>query len=77
MYLNLLVGAVDHSNEHVEKDDHHRDIIDSVQDVADVLYELMVILQHHRDHFRKPEDGPEKSLETLLHPARGRDKMWQ
>lgn len=47
MYLYLLVRAVDHGNEHVEKDDHHRDIIDPVQHVADVLYELMVVLQHH------------------------------
>lgn len=47
MYLYLLVGVVDHSNEHVEKDDHHRHIVDSVQHVADVLYELVIVLQHH------------------------------
>lgn len=69
LYLYLLVRAVDHGNEHVEKNYHHSDIIDSVQHVADVLYELMVILQHHRNHFREPEDWPEKSLETLLYPA--------
>lgn len=69
LYLYLLVRAVDHGNEHVEKNYHHSDIIDSVQHVADVLYELMVILQHHRNHFRQPEDWPEESLETLLYPA--------
>jgi len=30
----------------------------------------MVVLQHHGDHFRQPEDRPEKSLKTLLHPVR-------
>lgn len=69
LYLYLLVRAVDHGNEHVEKNYHHSDIIDSIQHVANVLYELMVILQHHRNHFRQPEDWPEKSLETLLYPA--------
>lgn len=47
MYLYLLVRAVDHGNEHVEEDNHHGDIIDSVEHVADVLYKLMVVLQHH------------------------------
>lgn len=69
-YLYLLVGAVDHGYEHVEKDHHHGDIVDAVQHVANVFYELMVVLQHHWDHFRQPEDRPEQSLETLLHSAK-------
>lgn len=44
MYLYLLIRAVDHGNEHVEENDHHRDIVDSIQHVANVLYELMVVL---------------------------------
>lgn len=44
VYLYLLVRAVDHGNEHVEKDDHHCDVIDAIQHVANVLYELMVVL---------------------------------
>lgn len=67
IYLDLLVRAVDHGNEHVEKDDHHGDVVDPVQDVTNVLDEFMVILQHHRDHFWQAKDGPEKSLKTLLH----------
>ena len=70
MYLDLLVRAVDHGNEHVEQNHHHRDIIDSVQHVANILYELMVVLQHHWDHFRQPKYRPEQSLKTLLHSAR-------
>lgn len=70
MYLYLLVRAVDHGNEHVEENDDHCDIIDAVQHVADVLYEFMVVLKHHRDHFRQPEYRPEEGLETLLHSAR-------
>lgn len=70
IYLDLLVRAVDHGNEHVEKNHHHCHIIDSIQHVADVLYELMVVLQYNRDHFRQSEDRPEKSLKTLLDPAR-------
>lgn len=74
MYLYLLVRAVDHGNEHVEENDHHCDVIDAVQHVADVLYEFMVVLQHHGDHFRQPEDRPEEGLETLLHSARNERK---
>lgn len=70
MYLYLLVRAVDHGDEHVEENDDHCDIIDAVQYVADVLDEFMVVLKHHRDHFRQPEYGPEEGLEALLHSAR-------
>lgn len=74
MYLDFLVWAVDHGDEHVEKDYHHGDVIDPVQHVANVLYELMVVLQHHWNHLRQPEDRPEKSLKTLLHSARKHSK---
>lgn len=47
MYLYLLVRAVDHGNQHVEENNYHGDIIDAVQDIADVLDELVVVLQHH------------------------------
>ena len=70
-YLDLLVGAVDHGDEHVEQHHHHGDVVDAVQHVADVLDELVVVLQHHRDDLGQPEDGPEQGLEALLHPAEG------
>ncbi|TNN46306.1 hypothetical protein EYF80_043504 [Liparis tanakae] len=67
-----VAGGVrgDLGDEHVEEDDHHGDVVDSVQHVADVLDELVVVLQHHGDHFGQPEDGPEQSLKALLHPSR-------
>lgn len=68
-YLYLLVGVVDHGDEHVEQHHHHGDVVDAVQDVADVLDELVVVLQHHGDYFRETKDGPEESLETLLYAA--------
>lgn len=75
MYLYLLVRAVDHGDQHVEENHHHGDVIDAIQDVADVLDELMVVLEHHWDHFRQPEYWPEKSFETLLHSARIQKEM--
>lgn len=58
-YLNFLIRVVDHGYQHVEQHHHHGDVINAVQDVADVLDELVVVLQHHRDHFRQAKDGPE------------------
>lgn len=46
-HLDLLVRAVDHGDEHVEQDHHHSDVVDAVQHVADVLYKLVVVLEHH------------------------------
>ncbi len=68
-YLNFLVGAVDHSDQHVEKNHHHGDVINSVQNVTDVFDELMIILQNHRNHLRQTKYGPEKSLKALLNPV--------
>lgn len=67
-YLYFLVGAVNHGDQHVEKNHHHRDVINPVQHVTDVLNELMIILQNHRNHLREPKYGPEQSLEALLNP---------
>lgn len=58
-YLNLLIGVVDHGYQHVEQHDHHGDVINAVENVTNVLDELVVVFQHHRDHFRQAKDGPE------------------
>lgn len=67
--LDLLVGAVDHSDEHVQQNHHHSHVIYPIQDITDVLYELMVVLQDHRGDFRQAKYGPEQSFKTLLHSA--------
>lgn len=68
-HLNLLIGAVNHGYEHIEQNHHHRDIIDPVQNVTDVLDELVVVLQHHRRNLRQAEYGPEEGLKTLFYSA--------
>lgn len=51
LYLNFLERAVKHSNEHIQQDDHHDDVVHPVQNVAYILNELMVDVNHHRFHF--------------------------
>lgn len=43
-YLYLLIGVIDHSNQHVEQHHHHSYIVDTIQHITDVLYELVVVL---------------------------------
>ena len=66
-HLDLLEGAVEHGDEHVEEDDHHDDVVDAVEDVARVLDELVVGVQYDGSHLGEAEDGPEQGLEALLH----------
>lgn len=47
LYLNFLEGAVEHGNEHIQQDDHHDDVIHSIQHIASVLNELMVYINDH------------------------------
>lgn len=68
-YLYLLVGAVDHSDKHVQQNHHHSYVIYPIQDIPNVLYKLMVVLQDHGGDFRQTKYGPEQSFKTLLHSA--------
>lgn len=57
-HLDLLVGAVDHGNEHVEQHHHHGDIVDAIEDITNVLNKLVVIFEHDGRDFRQAKYGP-------------------
>lgn len=69
--LNLLEGAVYHGDEHVEKHDHHGDVIDAVQHVANVLDEFMPIVDDYRPDLGQSKYSPEQCLEALLQSGLG------
>lgn len=50
-YLDFLEGAVKHGNEHIQQDNHHDDVVHTVQNVAGIFNELMVDVNDHRFHF--------------------------
>lgn len=58
LYLNFLERTVKHGDEHIQQDDHHDDVVHPVQNVAYILNELMVDVNHHWFHFWQPKDGP-------------------
>lgn len=43
-YLNFLKRAVDHSDEHVEEDDNHDNVVNSIKDIANIFDEFMLII---------------------------------
>jgi hypothetical protein len=47
LYLNFLEGTVDHRNQHIQKNDDHRNVVDSIEDITDVLNELVVVVDDH------------------------------
>lgn len=69
VYLDFLIGAVNHGDQHVEQNDHHGHIVYSIKDVSDILYEFVVIFEHNGSHFGQPEYGPKQSLETFFYPV--------
>lgn len=66
-YLNFLKGAVDHSDEHVEQDDDHGNVVHAVQNVADIFDELVPVINDHGFDFRESEYSPEQCFKALLH----------
>lgn len=50
--LNLLKGTVNHGNEHVEQHYHHGNVVNPIQHVANVLDELVSVVDHNRSDFR-------------------------
>jgi len=66
MYLNLLEGAVNHGDEHVEQHYHHGNVVDPVQHVTDVLNEFVSVVDDNRLDLRQPKYSPEQRLEALL-----------
>ncbi len=46
-YLNFLEGAVEHGNEHIQQDNHHDDVVHSIQDIASILNELVLNVNDH------------------------------
>lgn len=65
-YLNLLEGAVNHGDEHVEQHYHHGDVVHPVEHVTNVLDELVPVVDHHRPDLGQSEYGPEQRLKALL-----------
>lgn len=64
--LNLLEGAVNHGDEHVEQHYHHGYIVNPVQHVTNVLNEFMSIVDDNRLDLGQSKYSPEQCLEALL-----------
>lgn len=50
--LDLLEGAVDHGDEHVEQYYHHGNVVNPVQHVTNVLDEFVPVIDHDRFDLR-------------------------
>lgn len=69
-YLDFLIGVVDHGYQHVEQHNHHGDIINPVQHIANILDELVVVFQHHRDDLRQAKYGPKQGFKAFFNSTR-------
>lgn len=69
--LNLLEGAVNHGDEHVEQHDHHGDVVDSVEHIANVLNEFVPIVDDHGPDLGQSKYSPEQCLEAFLQSGVG------
>lgn len=65
-YLYLLEGAVNHGDEHVEQHYHHGNVVNAIQYVANVLNELVSIVDDYGFDLRESKYSPEQRLEALL-----------
>ena len=64
--LNLLEGAVNHSDEHVEQHYHHGHVVNPVQHVTSVLDEFVSVIDDNRPDLGQSKYSPEQRLEALL-----------
>lgn len=65
--LSLLVGPVDRGNEHFEQHCHHGgDVVDDIEDRANVLKEPVVLFEHDGRDIRQATLGPKQCLETTV-----------
>lgn len=51
MYLNFLEGAVKHCFQHIQQHNHHDEVVNSIENIADILNELMVNGDDNRLYF--------------------------
>lgn len=65
-YLNLLEGIVNHGDQHVEEDNHHGDVVNTVEDITDVLNEFVSIIDDDRLDLGQTKYSPEQCLKALL-----------
>lgn len=66
-YLNLLKGAVDHCNEHVEQYNDHSDVIHSIEHITGVLNEFVSVVHNHWLHLRESKNGPKQCFEAFFY----------
>lgn len=58
MYLNFLEGAIKHGDEHIQQHNHHDDVVDSIENIADILNELVVNINDNGFYFWQAENRP-------------------
>lgn len=68
-HLNFLEGAVDHGYEHVQQNDDHGNVVNSIEDVAGVFDELVPIIDNDRFHFRKSKYCPKQCFKAFFNSA--------
>lgn len=51
MYLNFLEGAIKHCSEHIHQHNHHDDVVNSKENIANILNEFMVNVNDNRFYF--------------------------
>lgn len=66
-YLNLLKGAVDHCNEHVEQYNDHSDVIHSIEHITGVLNEFVSVVHNHWLDLRESKNGPKQCFEAFFY----------
>lgn len=58
MYLNFLEGAIKHCGEHIQQHNHHDDVVNSIENIANILNELMVNVNDNWFHFWQAKNSP-------------------
>lgn len=75
VYLNFLKWAVDHCYEHVEEDDDHGNIVNSIKDIADIFDEFVSIINDDWFNLRKSKNSPEQCFKALLHSRERKEQL--
>ena len=69
-YLNFLEWTVDHCDKHVQQDNDHRNIIDSIKNIANIFNKLVFIIDDNWFNFWESKYSPEQCLETFFNTER-------
>ena len=74
-HLNFCIGAVEHSDEHVQHDHDGNDVVGTVQIVVDHLRQHVRLVEFDAVEVSQSENRIEKHVKRLLEPDFARKRI--